>query len=179
MQPNKHVIFLTGAIGAGKSTIGRALADELEGSHVEGDDHQRPPKPWYATSLSTCRGTLREVVAKLELRNTVVVSYPLRCFEWIFYRRHLASWGVRSTFITLVAGYDATVDPSRGRVFSDWEKARIREMLDEGYDRPRFSDHVISSEKEPPAANVKRVLAQIAQRARSTAPAQIEKNFDK
>lgn len=161
MHNTKRVIFLTGAIGAGKSTIGRALAHKLDGQHVEGDDHQQPPKPWYATSLSTCRGTLQEVLTKLEHSNTVVVSYPLRCFEWIYYRGHLDREKVISTFIALSAGYDATVDPSRGRMFSQWEKARIREMLDEGYDRPGFSDFVVWSEGEPSAATVKKVLAKV------------------
>jgi tRNA A37 threonylcarbamoyladenosine biosynthesis protein TsaE len=38
-------VFLMGTIGAGKTTLGRALARELGGGHVEGDDYQQPSKP--------------------------------------------------------------------------------------------------------------------------------------
>lgn len=159
----KRVIFLSGAIGAGKSTIGRALAVELDGFHVEGDDHQQPPRLWYATSLSTCRDTLEAVIVGLSKRDLAVVSYPLRCFEWIYYRRRLAELGVASTFVTLAAGYEATVDRSRGRAFEPWEKERIREMIGQGYDRREFSDFIIRSDGKSSAATLKEVVAAVTQ----------------
>ncbi len=140
-------IFLMGTIGAGKSTLGRALARELGGAHVEGDDFHRPPKPWFATSLSTCRGVLSAVLAGAAEGRPVVVSYPLRCREWIFYRRRLAEAGIRSLFVSLVAAAEAILAPDRGRAFTAGERRRIREMLAEGYDARLFSDLVVRTDQ--------------------------------
>ncbi|MGO4816219.1 shikimate kinase, partial [Cupriavidus sp. 2MCAB6] len=45
MQP--YAIFLSGPIGAGKTTLGKALATELGGGFIDGDDHSDPDLPWY------------------------------------------------------------------------------------------------------------------------------------
>ena len=140
-------IFLMGAIGAGKTTLGRALARQLGGGHVEGDDYHRPPLPWFATSLSTSRAVLQAVLAHAAAGRPAVVSYPLRCREWIFYRRRLAEAGIRSAFVSLAACEDALLAEDRGRRFSPEEKRRIRDMLREGYgDRP-FADLVVRTDR--------------------------------
>lgn len=136
-----------GTIGAGKTTLGRALAHALGGRHIEGDEFQRPPRPWFATSLSTCRGVLRAVLAVTADDRPAIVSYPLRCREWIFYRRRLADAGIRSAFVSLVADRDALLATGRGRVFTGGERRRILEMLDQGYGARRFADLVVRTDR--------------------------------
>lgn len=136
-----------GTIGAGKTTLGRALALELGGSHVEGDDFHRPPKPWFATSLSTCQDVLSAILAVAAEGRPAVVSYPLRCREWIFYRRRLAEAGIRSFFVSLAAAEEALFAPGRGRAFTAGEQRRIREMLAQGYGARLFSDLVVRTDQ--------------------------------
>jgi hypothetical protein len=62
----KHAIYLSGPIGAGKSTLGRALAERLEGTFVENDDHSDPERPWYGSILSTGRAIVAAVLAGLQ-----------------------------------------------------------------------------------------------------------------
>jgi hypothetical protein len=135
-----------GTIGAGKTTLGRALARTLGGGHVEGDDFQQPPKPWFATSLSTGRGVLGAVLALAAQGRPAIVSYPLRCREWIFYRRRLADAGVRSVFVSLAASEQALLAPRRGRDFTTGERRRIVEMLNQGYGDRRFADLVVRTD---------------------------------
>jgi ABC-type hemin transport system ATPase subunit len=151
MAPDRRpsAIFLMGTVGAGKTTLGRALAAEIDGDHVEGDDYQQPPKPWYAASLSTARGVLRAALAITGGGRTAVVSYPLRCHEWIFYQRRLAEAGVRSVFVTLAASDDALFAPGRGRNFTGEERARIREMLEQGYGERGFADLAVRTDRGP------------------------------
>jgi predicted ATPase len=155
-------IFLMGAIGSGKTTLGRALALELGGGHVEGDDHQQPPKAWFATSLSTSRSTLRAVLAVAASGRPAVVSYPLRCREWIFYRRRLADAGIRSAFVSLVAGEEALLAPSRGRAFTDEERRRIREMLQQGYGARRFADLAVRTDQGDAQETLARLIRGLA-----------------
>jgi hypothetical protein len=140
-------IFLTGTIGAGKTTLGRALARALGGGHVEGDDYHQPPKPWFATSLSTCRGVLGAALALAAEGRPAIVSYPLRCREWIFYRRRLGEAGIRSAFVSLVAGEKALLSPGRGRTFDAGDRRRIVEMLDQGYGARPFADLVVRTDQ--------------------------------
>jgi hypothetical protein len=156
-------IFLMGAIGAGKTTLGRALALKLGGGHIEGDDHQRPPKPWFATALSTSRGVLRAVLAVAADGRPAVVSYPLRCREWIFYRRRLADAGVRTVFVSLAAEEKALVAPSRGRTFTPGERRRIGEMLKEGYGARRFADLEVRTDRGSADDALARLLARLEQ----------------
>ena len=146
-----------GAIGSGKTTLGRALARELGGGHVEGDDHQQPPKAWYATALSTSRSTLAAVLAVTASSRPAVVSYPLRCREWIFYRRRLADAGVRSAFVSLVADEEALLAAGRGRVFTLEERRRIREMLEQGYGTRAFADVKVRTDR----GNAEETLARL------------------
>lgn len=152
-------IFLTGTIGAGKTTLGRALAEALGGSLVEGDDYQKPPLPWFATALSTSRGVLAAVLAAAPRSGPVIVSYPLRCREWIFYRRRLSDAGVRSAFVTLAASPDALLAKDRGRMFSPQERRRIEEMHRQGYGEPRFADLVVRTDRGSADEALVRLLA--------------------
>lgn len=140
-------IFLMGTIGAGKTTLGRALARELGGGHVEGDDYHQPPKPWFATSLSTSRSVLSAVFALAGEGRPAVVSYPLRCREWIFFRGRLAEAGAGSAFVSLAADAEALLAPGRGRAFTGGERQRMVEMLDQGYGARRFADLVVRTDR--------------------------------
>jgi hypothetical protein len=140
-------VFLMGTIGAGKTTLGRALARELGGGHVEGDDYQQRSKPWFAASLSTCRGVLGAVLALAAQGRPATISYPLRCREWIFYRRRLAEAGMRSAFVAVLASQEALFAPGRGRAFSVEERRRISEMLDQGYGARPFADLIVRTDQ--------------------------------
>src|SRR5262249_47427423 len=132
--------FLNGPIGAGKTTLGRALATELVGGFIDGDDHATPGRAWYSSIKTTSESIVRTGFEILEARPVVVIAYPLGRTNWIYFRRKFGDAGVQPLFVTLRARYERIVDPSRGRVFSRDEQARIKVMLAEGYGRRAFSD---------------------------------------
>lgn len=143
----RYAIFLSGPIGAGKTTLGRALAARIGGSFIDGDDHADPGLPWYGSILRTSRSVVREGFSLLAERPNLVVAYPLRCSDWIFFRRHFGDAGVQSIFVSLRASYECIVDAGRGRVFDAEEHDRIRVMLAEGYGERRFSDLIVDSDR--------------------------------
>ncbi len=164
------VIFLTGPIGVGKTTLGRALAVALDGTHIEGDDFQLPDRPWYAASLRVARGT---VEAAITAPAPAVVNYPLRCIDYLYLRGRLAERGLPSIFVNLSLPADRIMAANRGRAFTFWERARIREMIAQGYaDRPWTDARVDTSgsAEESLGALVAAVDALLRRRSSSSPP---------
>ncbi len=141
-----HVIFLSGPIGAGKTTLGRELAARLQGEFLDGDDFSRSDLPWYSCILQTSRGILRAGIAGVAQKDVAVVAYPLGCTNWIYFKRSFEDRGVQTMFVSLRASYASIVDEGRGRVFSEGERQRIRVMIEEGYDARPFSDLIVDTD---------------------------------
>jgi hypothetical protein len=157
----RHAIFLSGPIGAGKTTLGRALAASLSASFIDGDDHSDPDRPWYCSILRTSRAIVTAGLAALEKRPVVVIAYPLGCVNWIFFRRRFEDAGVRSLFVSLNASYSSIVAKRRGRVFSDDEHARIQVMIAEGYGVRPFSDLILRTDRAGFAATLAKLESEI------------------
>ena len=155
-------IFLCGPIGSGKTTLGRMLAQALGAAFVDGDHHSDRNKPWFASSLSTARSIARTVHEESINGSDVVVAYPLRCREWIFYRRRLAEWGIKTIFVSLGATYDAITGPHRGRSFSSDELVRIQEMIAQGYGVRSFSDVFLRTDIGTPDSSLRVLIGELA-----------------
>ena len=155
-------IFLSGPIGSGKTTLGRMLAQALGAVFVDGDHHSDQHKPWFASSLSTARSIVRTVREETINGSDVVVAYPLRCLEWIFYRRRLAEWDTRTIFVSLGASYDAIASPNRGRAFSSDELTRIKEMIAQGYGARSFSDVFLRTDIGTPDSSLRVLIDELA-----------------
>jgi DNA polymerase III delta prime subunit len=145
----KHAVLLSGPIGVGKTTLGRALASDLGGGFIDGDHHADHTRPWYCSILQTSRSILETSLMLLKDRPLVAIAYPLRCSNWIYFRRRFAEAGIRPTFVNLSASFDAIVSPARNRQFSAGEKARIQAMIDEGYSEWAFGDITIETGNRP------------------------------
>ncbi len=141
----RSVIFLNGPIGAGKTSLGRALAGRLDGVFVDGDDHASPDRPWFASILSTSRAILAAATEALDRQSVAVVAYPLRCTNWIYFRGRLAERGVLSVFVGLRASHADVTAPGRGRIFDAAESERIRAMISEGYGTQSFNDVIVDT----------------------------------
>ena len=104
MASIKHAIFLSGPIGAGKTTLGRALSERIGGAFIDGDDHSDPGRPWYCSILRTSAAVHRTGLASLDGKPAVVVAYPLNCMAWTYFQRKFEDAGVRPLFVSLTDG---------------------------------------------------------------------------
>jgi hypothetical protein len=120
--------------------MGRCLDTRSLVGFVDGDDHHVPGRPWFSSTLGTGRSILNAVIVALQNHDIVVVAYPLRCVNWIYYRRHLAAAGIASVFVGLSASLEEITQRDRGRLLSETEQARLSVMVAEGYSNPLFYD---------------------------------------
>lgn len=113
-----------------------------------GDDYAEHHRPWYASSLTTSRRIVVGALDALDSGASVIVAYPLRCTNFVYFRRTIGEAGYRVIVVTLRASREAILDPLRGRIFDVEERFRIGEMIEEGYaDRP-FSDLTVDTDAE-------------------------------
>jgi hypothetical protein len=88
-----QAIFFSGPIGAGKSTLGRAVAGRLGAAFLDGDDFADHRRPWYASSLGTSRSIATALLDALRQSPSAIVAYPLRCTNYVYFRRRMADAG--------------------------------------------------------------------------------------
>lgn len=139
----KHAFLLDGPIGSGKTTLGRQTAARLGFAFIDGDDYSAPG-PWLRSILTTSRAIAAAGIAALGPSRGVVIAYPIRCKDWIFYRETFARAGVACHCIGLTA--DIHHISGRARQLSSNELARSVEMIKEGYGRRSFSSVIIRTD---------------------------------
>ena len=139
----KQALILSGPIGVGKSTIGAAVAQRLGGVFIESDLLGDPALDWHQKIEAVNAGIIQKC---LRVCNLAVVSLPLVENRFNQLGGALGK-GVTLRCITLAASYEAIVSPTRGRVFEDWELARIKEMIADGYNRRGFSEAIVRTDE--------------------------------
>lgn len=140
LMSQKCAILLDGTIGVGKSTMGRGIASRLSGAFLDGDDFKTKGKPWFCSSLSTCRALLKASNKVLEKENIVLIGRPVRCLDWVYFTRHFQRIGVDTFLIGLTASYENIIKENRDRKFSQPELERMLEMINEGYGTRNYAD---------------------------------------
>jgi hypothetical protein len=141
------VIFLNGPIGVGKTVLGRLVAAELDALFIDSDDLGDSSKRWFGQGLSTGMALVGAALGALRERPVVLVAKPLRARDWVFFKRRLEAMGATAYCITLAAGAEAILSPSRGREFDAEERARIGEMIAQGYGNRPFSDALVETDR--------------------------------
>jgi cytidylate kinase len=141
----KQVVFLSGPIGVGKSTIGAAVSLRLGCAFIQSDALSDPGQDWYEQIEAVNAAIIQQCLTSLMASDVVVVELPLDGTRWRTFRAAFEPQ-VQARCITLAADYAAIVAPVRGRVFARWELGRVKEMIAEGYNSRDFSDAIVQTD---------------------------------
>lgn len=154
------VICLNGPINAGKSTIGRVLADMLpDAEFIEGDDHGIPEGVPFEEMIERATTWLAGLIGAKQ-RSSLVIAYPLRPEDFALLREACTKRRARLFVVTLAPPMELVLENRGERKLDDEERARIREMYDEGYAARDFSDMIIT-DIESPDATARRIRMKV------------------
>lgn len=140
----KSVLLLDGPIGVGKTSLGQAAASQLAFGFVDGDDHSAPG-PWLRSILQTSRKIVSASEECLRTYPAVIVAYPLRCTNWLFFYETFGRMDISCRCIGLIA--DVTAISARERALSAAEVARSAEMIAQGYGTRAFNDFTVRTDE--------------------------------
>lgn len=143
------VVVLSGPIGVGKTTLGRALATALGGAFLDSDDLRDPARSWVQEVRVILDRLVAEGSVLLRHKPVLVIAKPLRARDWAGLRARFAARGIPAFCVTLTASAEAILDAGRARQFSAAEAARMRVMLAEGYGARAFSDWTLRTDAAP------------------------------
>lgn len=137
----KSTIFLNGPIGVGKTTLGRELAVRLGGAFIDSDDLRDYSKSWIGEVLTGSRKLVRAS------NPVLIVAKALRARDHAYFRTAFNAEGIAFYCVTLTASERNILAESRDRHFDAGERARIAEMIDQGYASRPFSDFIFATDQ--------------------------------
>ncbi len=138
------VILIDGPIGVGKTTLGRAAASNLALGFIDGDDYSAPGY-WLRSILRTSRKIVSASENTLRTYPAVIVSYPLRCTNWLYFSQTFGRMGIACHCIGLIA--DISAISARQRKLDARELARSAEMAAQGYGQRSFSAAILRTDE--------------------------------
>jgi hypothetical protein len=141
------IIFICGAINAGKSSVGKILADKLNAAFIEGDtvrnflsmltvDEARP---------AIVEGIVAVVAALAKRKFPVVVAYPLWNDDLERLEKGLSGIQGPIHYFALNPSLDVALTNRGGRDIGEWEINRIKELYAKGVNKPDFAQSVDNS----------------------------------
>ena len=135
------IVFICGAANAGKSTVGKMLAEHLRAPFVEGDDIR---KIFYWETVEEVRpeviATIGAVVQYLyQGHEDVVVAYPIWREDYEPLMAYLKDVKVPIHFVALNPNLERAVVNRGTRELEDWEVTWIKESYARGVNDPPFA----------------------------------------
>ncbi|MGV8853829.1 MAG: shikimate kinase [Devosia sp.] len=138
------VVVLTGAINAGKTTTGRALAKILpDAVFFDGDDHDAPDDASLEARIEASFVRLVQLIEAATSR-VVVIAVPLRGDDFLRLRAACSDRQADLRVVTLAPPLAIALSNRGDRHLRPHEIVRARQMLAEGYADRDFSDFTIA-----------------------------------
>lgn len=154
------IIFINGSINAGKSTIAKLLAKELQNCAIVEIDTVRAMIDWMLIDQSIPLNfenavSLIKNFAKRGL--SVIVPYPLSQKNHDFMVASLKDINAEMYFFTLAPSIEKAQSDTERRKLTDWERERIKHHYEIGIPRPDFGE-VIDTTNQTPEETTKFIL---------------------
>ncbi len=152
------IVIISGPINAGKNTVARHLSRMVPGSlYLDGDDLAPSDLPnverWSAAIDLISLATLSVARANVHF----FVAYPMDDSSWKRIESPLQAAGYTVICVALAPSLEIALSERDGRSLSDWERARIPAMFDEGFQKPSFASLIIDNSGENAEETARRI----------------------
>lgn len=146
------IIFISGSINSGKSTLAKLLSQRLSHTALVEADAFHEMIPWMPIDEAVPIN-LEQTVAVLKIfaanNISVIVPYPLSQRNYQFLKERLADIQTPMHFFTLSPRLEIALTNRGGRELTDWEKGRIKHHYEIGIATPDFGEIIDNSNKGP------------------------------
>lgn len=151
------LVFISGSINSGKTTVSRILADKLGAVFVNFDDlNDLIPNFDLKKDLSKSFGVgINKINELTDQGSDVVANYVVREEDWKRLQEEVKT--KEKHFITLAPRLKIAQSNRGSRQLSDWEVARVKYHYDTGIANPGFG-HIIDNSDIPVEETVNRIL---------------------
>jgi gluconate kinase len=156
------IVFICGAANAGKSTVGKMLAQHLDAAFVEGDDVR---KIFYNQTVEEARPQIIQAIAATvkvlaKQEDKIVVAYPVWPEDYEPLMGALKDISMPIRFIALSPSLETALTNRGTRELEDWEKVWIKESYSRGVNNPSFAT-IIDNSNCPPDKTLELVLNEL------------------
>lgn len=157
------IIFISGSINSGKSTVAAGLAARLEKSALVEIDRLREFVAWMKIeeavpiSLENAVSVIRNFSKK---GLNVVVPYPLSERNYVYVMAGLRDLGENVLVFTLSPKIEKALSDTNERMLDEWERERIRHHYDIGIPFPSFGV-VVDNTNQTPEETVDEIFGRI------------------
>lgn len=166
------IVLINGPMNAGKTTVAQILADKLTNcSYYDADQESRKHQTKELPELIECvmRYLTESGIKSAATGHDVILSGVV--YEGDFTEMKSAYEANGHTFYTIVLSPSLDVCASdRGdRTLSNWERTRIRDMFEKGYQKPEFADYIIDNSTQTAEETAEQVMTWLEGRLSSEA----------
>lgn len=161
-----RIININGPINSGKTTISKLLKEKLpfclfiEVDELLSDEEQKKlhlnREDGWAERLKRLNSIIVEE-KKLQRYENIIFAYPMSIktyHQWKLWE----DANTKFINITLAPKLDVCLQNRGTRGLTEQEKQRIKQMYDEGYSCPEFSDCVIDNSLQTPQETITEIL---------------------
>ncbi len=159
------IIFLSGSINSGKTTIAKLLVNEFPRTARIEVDSIHDIYGWMPLEEAiplNLKNTLSLTLNLLKENMNVIISYPISRDEYEFFNHHLPI-DVQRFFFTLNPAIETALLNRGSRALTDWEKERIKFHYSSGINNPGFGI-TLDTTMHTPQDTVNEILYYIEQR---------------
>ena len=153
------LLNINGPINSGKTTVSKILVNILpkaifiEVDELMSDEEQEKLGLHREAGWKERQNRLNKKLVALKQSQefeTVIFAYPIAeesYKQW----SDLADENNRFINVTLAPSLEVCLKNRGGRELDEWERKRIHEMYEEGYQKRPYSDFIINNDKQTPA----------------------------
>ena len=157
------IIFISGSINTGKSTITKILAKELPNSALIEVDLLREMIEWMPLDKAVPINIKNAVsLVKNFSKNGLnsIVEYPLGPKSYAYIMKELKNASEKIYFFTLAPKLETALSNRGTREVNEWEIERIKHHYNIGIHNPNFGE-IIDNSTQTPEETAKTILSKI------------------